>query len=81
MRPIALIEPSMSVLVISSKGLLAEKVRSNIEQVKARGGRVIAIGSDSLSWPLADARVEVPESSEWLAPILNYTPARLAAAE
>ncbi len=77
--PIALIEPSMSIVVINSKGHVAEKVRSNIEQVRARGGRVIAIGSDAPSWDLSDERVEVPESSEWLSPILNVIPLQLLA--
>jgi glucosamine--fructose-6-phosphate aminotransferase (isomerizing) len=77
--PIALIEPSMSIVVINSNGRVAEKVRSNIEQVRARGGRVIAIGSDAASWDLSDERVEVPECSEWLSPILNVIPLQLLA--
>ena len=77
--PIALIEPSMSIVVLNSKGRVADKVRSNIEQVRARGGRVISIGSDPESWTLGDARVEVPECSEWLSPILNVIPLQLLA--
>ncbi len=77
--PIALIDPKMSILVVNSAGSLAEKVRSNLEQVRARGGRVIAIGSDLESLALADERVAVPECSEWLSPVLNVIPLQLVA--
>jgi glucosamine--fructose-6-phosphate aminotransferase (isomerizing) len=77
--PIALIEPAMSVVCVSSRGKLAEKMRSNIEQVRARGGQVIAIGSDTESFPLSQEQVEVPESSEWLSPVLNVIPLQLLA--
>jgi len=40
---------------------------------------VIAIGSDAPSWDLSDERVEVPDSSEWLSPILNVIPLQLLA--
>jgi glucosamine--fructose-6-phosphate aminotransferase (isomerizing) len=77
--PIALIEPGMPVLVVNSPGGVVEKTRSNIEQVKARGGHVIAVGSDRASLELADDAVEVPESSEWLSPLLNVVPLQLFA--
>ena len=59
--------------------VLAEKMRSNVEQVKARGGRVICVGSDAATLGLAEERVEVPESSEWLSPVLNVIPLQLLA--
>jgi glucosamine--fructose-6-phosphate aminotransferase (isomerizing) len=77
--PIALIEPSMSIVAITSQGPLADKTRSNIEQVRARGGQVICVGSDAESLELADERVEVPECSEHLSPILNVIPLQLLA--
>jgi glucosamine--fructose-6-phosphate aminotransferase (isomerizing) len=77
--PIALIEPGMPILVINSPGGVADKVRSNIEQVKARGGHVICVGSDAQSLELADEAIEVPPSSEWLSPILNVIPLQLFA--
>ncbi len=77
--PIALIEPAMSILVVNSAGPLAEKVRSNLEQVRARGGHVIAIGSDKESIAQSDEHVLVPECSEWLSPILNVIPLQLVA--
>jgi glucosamine--fructose-6-phosphate aminotransferase (isomerizing) len=77
--PIALIEPAMSIVAVVPRGRLAEKMRSNIEQVRARGGQVICVGSDTESFQLAQETVEVPECSEWLSPILNVIPLQLLA--
>ncbi|TAJ09438.1 MAG: glutamine--fructose-6-phosphate transaminase (isomerizing) [Planctomycetota bacterium] len=77
--PIALIEPGMPIVVINSPGRVADKVRSNIEQVKARGGHVISIGADEQSHALADESIPVPASSEWLSPLLNVVPLQLFA--
>ena len=75
--PIALIDDNLATLVINTPGRVAEKVRSNIEQVKARGGPVIAVGSDQESGALANDYVPVPRTSEWLSPILNVVPLQL----
>jgi glucosamine--fructose-6-phosphate aminotransferase (isomerizing) len=77
--PIALIEPGMPIVVIHAPGRVADKVRSNIEQVKARGGHVIAVGSDPESLELADEKIPVPAASEWLSPVLNVIPLQLFA--
>jgi glucosamine--fructose-6-phosphate aminotransferase (isomerizing) len=77
--PIALIEPAMSIVCVTSRGHLAAKMRSNIEQVRARGGQVIVIGSDPESRELAGECVQVPDSSEWLSPALNVVPLQLLA--
>ena len=77
--PIALIEPGMIVVAVSSRGPLAEKVRANIEQVKARGGVVVSVGSDAGSHAISDMSIEVPDTSEWLSPILNTVPLQLLA--
>jgi glucosamine--fructose-6-phosphate aminotransferase (isomerizing) len=77
--PIALIEPGMPIVVINSLGHVAEKTRSAIEQVKARGGHVIVVGSDEESLALGDERLPVPATSEWLSPILNVIPLQLFA--
>ena len=70
--PIALIDPGMTIVVVNSAGHVAEKVRSNIEQTKARGGLVVSGGSD-------DDAIPVPETDEWLSPILNTIPLQLLA--
>ena len=77
--PIALIEPDLTTLVINTKGRVADKVRSAIEQVKARSGPVIVLGSDEASRSLGDDIVEVPATSEWLSPLLNVVPLQLFA--
>jgi glucosamine--fructose-6-phosphate aminotransferase (isomerizing) len=69
----------MSIVVINSRGHVADKVRSNIEQVKARGGVVISVGSDPESHEISGESMPVHESSEWLAPILNTIPLQLLA--
>ncbi len=75
--PIALIEPGMTTLALAPKGRLAEKLRSNIEQVKARGGRVICVGSDPGCHAVSDEGLAVPDTNEWLSPILNVVPLQL----
>jgi glucosamine--fructose-6-phosphate aminotransferase (isomerizing) len=77
--PIALISKGMPIVVVNSPGAVAEKVRSNLHEVKARGGHVICVGSDAESHELADERIEVPETSEWLSPVLNVIPLQLFA--
>ena len=78
---IAMIEPWMASVVITGDGTMAEKVRSNIEQIRARGGSVIAVGADPESLELADEAIEVPSCSVWLSPILNVVPMQLFAYE
>ena len=75
--PIALVEPGMWMVVINSTGGVTDKVRSNIEQVKARGGYVICIGDDEESLRIADEGIRVPSTSEWLSPLLNVIPLQL----
>lgn len=77
--PIALIEPALTTLVINTEGRVANKVRSAIEQVKARKGPVIAVGSDPESAELAEDVLAVPKTSEWLSPLLNVVPLQLFA--
>jgi glucosamine--fructose-6-phosphate aminotransferase (isomerizing) len=77
--PIALIEPGLSTLVIAARDDVAEKVLSNIEQVKARGGEVIAVGADPACLAVADEGLPVPETNEWLAPLVNVIPLQLFA--
>jgi len=75
--PIALIEPGMTTLVVAPHDAVAEKVRSNIEQVRARGGHVIVVGSDRDAMEVADESILVPDVGPWLSPILNVVPLQL----
>ena len=77
--PIALISKGMPIVVINAPGRVDEKVRSNIEQVKARGGHVIGVGADLASLELSDERLPTPSTIEALSPVLNVIPLQLFA--
>ncbi len=77
--PIALIDEEMPVVVIATASEHYEKVVSNIQEVKARKGKVIAVvteGNRSLD-SLVDHIIEVPETIEALSPLLNTIPLQL----
>jgi len=77
--PIALISKGMPIVVINSPGGVAEKVRSNLHEVKARGGHVIGVGSDEESRGLSDEYIGVPATIEPLSAVLNVLPLQLFA--
>ena len=77
--PIALIDEDMPIVVIATKKGNYDKVVSNIQEVKARGGRLIAIvteGDKSVK-ELADFCIEVPDSFDGLSPLLTNIPLQL----
>lgn len=69
--PIALIDSDMPVVVIATHNAMYEKVLSNMQEIKARQGRVIALVSkgDTMVSRLADAVIELPETMECLEPV------------
>ena len=77
--PIALIDEHMPVVVIATKHGNYEKVVSNIEEVKARNGKIIAIVTkgDTAVKAIADYVIEVPESEDALSPLLTSVPLQL----
>jgi len=77
--PIALITKEMPVVVIATKGPSYEKVVSNIQEVKARKGVVIAITTegDVDVKAMADYTIEIPEIEEALVPFLSVVPLQL----
>ena len=77
--PIAMIDREMTTVVLASRDSVAAKVRSNIEQIRARGGAVICVGDDEESLAVADERIVVPGLSPWLSPIANVVPLQLFA--
>jgi glucosamine--fructose-6-phosphate aminotransferase (isomerizing) len=79
--PIALIDENMPVVFIAPKGRVYQKVLSNIEEVKARGGKVIAITTDGNGEldRLSDHIVKVPTTHEMLQPVLTVIPLQLLA--
>jgi glucosamine--fructose-6-phosphate aminotransferase (isomerizing) len=77
--PLALIQPDMpSVVIIPSDDLIAKNV-STIEQIKARGGPVIALTSADIPGGLADATIRVPRAEPELEPILFNVPLQILA--
>jgi glucosamine--fructose-6-phosphate aminotransferase (isomerizing) len=77
--PIALIDEEMPVFVIATKGASYEKVVSNIQEVKARKGKVIAIVTqgDTQVKEMADYSIEIPETDEILVPLISVVPLQL----
>jgi glucosamine--fructose-6-phosphate aminotransferase (isomerizing) len=77
--PIALIDEEMPVVVIATKSSIYEKVISNIQEVKARKGKIIAIVTegDNKVRNMADYVIEIPETKEYLEPLLATIPMQL----
>ncbi|HSE28770.1 MAG TPA: glutamine--fructose-6-phosphate transaminase (isomerizing), partial [Gemmatimonadales bacterium] len=77
--PIALIDENMPVVVIAPRDAVHAKIVSNIEEVRARGGRVIAVTSDGDGeiHRLAEATFTIPETLDLLTPILSVIPLQL----
>ncbi len=79
--PIALIDDLMPVVFIAPRDAVYPKVLSNVEEVKARGGRVIAVvteGDAGVS-RLADHTIAIPETLDLLTPVLSVLPLQLLA--
>lgn len=79
--PIALIDENMPVVFVATHHQLYKKIISNIEEVKARNGRIIAIVTegDETVKEIAEATIEVPSTLASLAPLLSAIPLQLIA--
>jgi glucosamine--fructose-6-phosphate aminotransferase (isomerizing) len=79
--PIALINKGMPVVFIATQGLQYDKVISNIEEVRARGGEIIAVATegDGQIHRYSDHVIEVPDVVEPLQPLLSVVPLQLLA--
>ena len=79
--PIALIDEEMPVVVIATHNGMYEKILSNIQEIKARKGRVIAFVSegDEVISKLADMCIELPATTECLDPLITTIPLQLMA--
>jgi glutamine---fructose-6-phosphate transaminase (isomerizing) len=77
--PIALIDKKMPVVVVAPNSETYDKVVSNIQEIKARRGKVIAIVSkgDVTVSSLADYVIEIPQTDELLSPLLSVIPLQL----
>jgi glutamine---fructose-6-phosphate transaminase (isomerizing) len=79
--PIALVDETLPVVFVATKDTYHEKIVSNIQEIKARKGKVIAIvteGDDVIS-QLADDTIFLPPADELIAPIVNAIPLQLLA--
>lgn len=79
--PIALIDSDMPVVVVATHNAMYEKVRSNVQEIKAREGRVIAFvskGEQDIT-RMADATIELPDTLECLEPLMATVPLQLLA--
>jgi len=77
--PIALIDENMPVIVVAPRDAIYGKIVSNVQEVRARGGRIIAItnpGDQEIS-DLAEATFTVPETLDLLSPVLTIIPLQL----
>jgi glucosamine--fructose-6-phosphate aminotransferase (isomerizing) len=79
--PIALVDENLPVVFIATKDSYHEKVLSNMQEIKARKGKVIAVinEGDEQSIALADDIIVVPEADEIMAPMLSTIPLQLLA--
>jgi len=79
--PIALVDEKMPVVFIATKNDLSDKIISNMQEIKARGGKIIAIVDQDYSHiaKLADHLIKVPVANKLLAPIINVIPLQLLA--
>ncbi len=79
--PIALIDENMPVMALMQQGPLYEKMLSNVQEVKAREGQVVAVIEERYDSKLGpdDAQFVIPGTSEWLAPVLFSVPMQLLA--
>jgi len=79
--PIALVDNHLPVVFVATRDAYHEKIISNIQEIKARKGRVIAVisESDETIPTLADDIMAVPDADELIAPLLSVIPLQLFA--
>jgi len=79
--PIALVDSRMPVVAVAPRGSTYEKIASNLEEIKARDGLVIAVATegDEEIATIADRVISIPPSLEWLQPLLVAVPLQLLA--
>ena len=79
--PIALVDENMPVIFVATHHQLYKKIRSNIQEVKARNGRIVAVVTegDEAVRALSEATIEVPATLPAVAPLLSVLPLQLMA--
>ncbi|NIG53618.1 glutamine--fructose-6-phosphate transaminase (isomerizing) [Chitinophaga sp. Cy-1792] len=79
--PIALVDENLPVVIVATKDSFYEKIVSNIQEIKARKGKVIAVVTegDQIIPPMVDDVIVVPAADELVAPIISVIPLQLLA--
>jgi glucosamine--fructose-6-phosphate aminotransferase (isomerizing) len=78
--PLALVDANMPVVAIAPNDELLEKLKSNLQEVSARGGQLIVFVDDTRAWQPNGARlIHVPACGNWVAPIIYTIPLQLLA--
>jgi glucosamine--fructose-6-phosphate aminotransferase (isomerizing) len=78
--PLALVDKDMPVVAIAPNDELLHKIKSNLQEVSARGGQLFVFVDDTYSWKENGARViKVPTCGSWIAPIIYTIPLQLLA--
>ncbi|MNV42174.1 Glutamine--fructose-6-phosphate aminotransferase [isomerizing] [compost metagenome] len=77
--PIALVDENLPVVFIATKDTYHEKIVSNIQEIKARKGKIISVVTkgDTVSENLSDDFMEIPEADEIIAPLISVVPLQL----
>lgn len=77
--PIALVDETLPVVFVATKDRVHEKIVSNMQEIKARSGKLITVVTqdDKLAIDLSDDHIKIPESHEMIAPILAVIPLQL----
>jgi glucosamine--fructose-6-phosphate aminotransferase (isomerizing) len=79
--PIALVDDQLPVVFVATRDAYHEKVVSNMQEIKARQGRVLSIITEGDDWArsLSEASIEIPACDEVIAPLLSVIPLQLLA--
>jgi len=79
--PIALVDEALPVVFVATRDSYHEKIVSNIQEIKARKGKVIAVisQSDNIIGEMADDSLPIPDADELIAPIVSVVPLQLLA--
>ena len=78
--PLALVDSDMPVVAVAPNDELLDKLKSNVQEVSARGGQLFVFVDDSQTWPANGAHlIRVPTCGHWIAPIVYTIPLQLLA--
>ena len=78
--PLALVDKNMPVVVLVPNDALFEKIKSNLQEVSARGGQLVVFSDVTHDWPAKNVSViGVPACGQWIAPIIYTIPLQLLA--